>query len=295
MNQHTIYALGFFDGVHLGHQELLTQCCRLAKENNCKSGAVTFDLPPAAVLGGQAPDMLNTAADREQVLQLYGVDTVKVYHADAQTLGMCWQDFLNALLAQGAAGFVCGNDFRFGRGGEGNARILQDFCKEKKLPCVVVPEQTMDGERISSTRIRNLLEQGELEQANRLLGHPHMLSGQVVAGQQLGRTIGIPTANLSFPEALLAPAFGVYACKALVENQEYVAVTNIGNRPTVDGKGVTVEVHLLDFAGDLYGKELTLAFYAFLRPEQKFTGLAQLQAEIQKNIRQTRKFFAKSE
>ena len=152
----------------------------------------------------------------------------------------------------------------------------------------------MDGEKISSSRIRALLEQGDVIQANRLLGHPHVLTGPVVSGQQLGRTIGIPTANLLFPEELLSLPFGVYACKATVEDAVYMAVTNIGTRPTVAGTGITVEAFLLDFDGDLYGKQLQLEFYQFLRPEKRFSSLAELKAEILENVRQTRKIFEKT-
>ena len=155
------------------------------------------------------------------------------------------------------------------------------------VPYVV--EQTSRGEKISSTRIRTLLEQGDLDGANRLLGHPHILSGKVIRGQQLGRTIGIPTANLQLPDELVKPAFGVYACRAWVNGNHYVAVTNIGTRPTVDGQGVTVEPWILDFDGDLYGKEITLEFHKFLRPEQKFADLDELKAQIQKDAAETYK------
>ena len=131
-----------------------------------------------------------------------------------------------------------------------------------------------------------------MAQAVRFLGHPHMITGTVVAGRQLGRTIGVPTANIQLPAGVVCPKFGVYACKAVVDGQEHLAVTNIGNRPTVGGHHVTVEPWLLDFEGDLYGKELTLLFYEFLRPEKKFDSLGQLQAEIQKNAQKVRKIFA---
>lgn len=294
MKNRVIYALGFFDGVHLGHQALLKACCRLATEANAKPGAVTFSLPPAALLGKNAPGTLNTACDRISLLKEYGMDDVTVLPTDCQTLSMSYQDFLESLISRGAVGFVCGNDFRFGKNGAGNADILESYCRERGLLCAVVPEQTMDGARISSTRIRALLDQGDVAQANKLLGHPHMFTGTVVSGQQLGRTIGIPTANLLLPEGLLTPKFGVYACKAMVDGIEYLAVTNVGSRPTVGGENVTVETHLLDFNGDLYEKELKIAFYAFLRPEEKFSSLAQLQKEIHKNVYQVRNFFEKS-
>ena len=212
---------------------------------------------------------------------------------DKALMNMPWQDFLAQLMEEGAAGFVCGEDFRFGYRGQGNARLLADFCRERELPFAVVPAQRMDGIEVSSTHIRKLLEIGEMEQAVRFLGHPHFLDGTVVAGQQLGRTIGVPTANLHLPEGVVVPRFGVYACKAIAEGKEYLAVTNIGTRPTVQGQGITVEAWLLDFEGDLYGESLTLLFYAFLRPEEKFSCLEQLQTRIQKDARQVREFFEK--
>ena len=158
-----------------------------------------------------------------------------------------------------------------------------------------MPQQQIDGVRVSSTYVRELIAQGEMEKANAFLGHPHTLSGEVVHGRGLGHTIGIPTANLNLPEGIICPKYGVYACKAIVDGKEYPAVTNVGTRPTVNGENVTVEPWLLDFEGDLYGKELRLLFYKFLRPEQKFDSLVELQAEIRKNGEQTRKFFEKSE
>lgn len=295
MNEKRIFALGFFDGVHLGHQALLNACCRLAEEGNCQAAAASFDIAPGAVLQNQPPRMINTADDRVTLLRQYGIGPVYLYKADEKTLNWSWQQFLEDLLQKGGAGFVCGNDYRFGKGGEGNAAILQAFCKERGLPCEVLPEQTLDGSRISSTRIRNLLEEGQVEQANRLLGHPHVLTGTVVPGKQLGRTIGIPTANLLLPPELLMPKFGVYACKAFADGAWYPAVTNIGTRPTVSGNGITVEPWILDYSGNLYGKELRLEFHSFLRPERKFQSLAELQAEIRKNAGQTRKFLEKSE
>ena len=295
MKEPKIFALGFFDGVHLGHQALLTACRQLAEAGSDTPAAVTFDIPPAAILQETPPRMLNTLENRLELLRQYGMDCITVYPANARTLSVSWQDFLEDLLRQGAAGFVCGSDYRFGHKGAGNSQILRDFCDEKGLPCVIVPEQTLDGEKISSTRIRALLEQGQIQEANRLLGHPHILTGTVVSGQQLGRTIGIPTANLLFPADLLIPKHGVYACKVTVDNRTYPAVTNIGTRPTVGGNSVTAEAFLLDFSGDLYGKQLRIAFYAFLRPEKKFPDLEELKEEIQKNARQTREFFEKSE
>lgn len=296
MTEKTIYALGFFDGVHLGHQALLSACKQLAEKHGCKAAAVTFDLHPETRLSGAAPQLICRLPDRSRLLMQFGADTFVGFPFTDRLRKMPWQDFLKMLTEQfGAVGFVCGDDFRFGYRGAGNANLLQDYCKQQGLSCAVVPEQTLDGTRVSSTHIRKLLKNGEIETANRFLGHPHILSGIVVEGQMLGRTIDIPTANLDIPEEVLLPKNGVYACKATTQDgKTYLAVTNIGSRPTVAGDSVTVETWLLDFDGYLYSQELTLEFYTFLRPEQKFDSLEELKAEIQKNAAQTRKIFENS-
>ena len=293
MENRKIFALGFFDGVHQGHQALLTECCHLAAEHGCETAAISFEQHPQSLFSDCAPLLINTVSDRKRLLAGYGIQNIHMLPVTAEVMSTHWQDFLGKLLRLGAAGFVCGDDFRFGSRGEGNAQKLADFCARQGLPCVIVPEQTVGGLRVSSTHIRSLLEQGEMEQAVRFLGHPHVLTGRVVSGRKLGRTLGIPTANLLPPEGVVIPRRGVYACKALVDGGQYLAVTNIGSRPTVGGHRVTVEPWLLDFDGDLYGKELTLQFYAFLRPEQKFESLDALKQEIQKNALETRKIFQK--
>lgn len=289
-----IFALGFFDGVHLGHQALLAACCRMAREQAAKACAITFDRHPQSLFTDSPPKLINTTQDRQRLLRQYGIGPIFTYPVARETMSVCWQDFIEELLGYGAAGFVCGGDFRFGFRGEGNAEKLAGFCKERDLPCCIVHDQTLDGIRVSSTHIRELLEAGEMEQAVRFLGHPHILTGTVISGQQLGRTLGIPTANLALPEEVVALRRGVYVCKALVDGKAYPAVTNVGTRPTVGGDHVTVEPWLLDFEEDLYGRELTLEFYAFLRPEIKFPSLEALQAEIRKNAEQTRKIFEKT-
>ena len=288
----TIYALGFFDGVHIGHTALLRECRRLADRHDCTAAAVTFSSHPDTLVLGKTPRLINTIEDRVRLLKAHGMDAVIILPFDRKIQTMDWQEFL-ALLREdyGAAGLVCGHDFRFGNRGAGNAQLLAEYCEGNHMPWAVVPEQRLGDISVSSTYIRTLLEAGKMEEATTFLGHPHMLTGEVVSGRKLGRTLGIPTANLSIPEGVVQLPFGVYACKALAEGREYLAVTNIGNRPTVGGHRITVEPWLLDFDGDLYGKELTLSFYSFLRAEEKFPSLDALKAEIQKNAAQTRKIF----
>lgn len=284
-----IYALGFFDGVHVGHGMVLDLCQHLAEDAGAETAAITFDRHPQSLFTPNPPPLLNTTEDRCWLMEVWaGIDHLLVFPVNEQVMGMPWQAFLEMLLQEGAVGFVCGYDFRFGHKGEGNAAKLAAFAEERNLPCYIVEEQIMDGEKISSTRIRTLIEKGDMENAKRLMGHCHIFTGKVVHGQHLGRTLGVPTANLQLPDELVKPAFGVYACRAWVDGNFYVAVTNIGTRPTVDGNGVTVEPWILDFEGDLYGKEITLEFHKFLRPEKKFDSLEELKAQIQLDAAQTR-------
>lgn len=294
MTNNVIFALGFFDGVHLGHQALLKACKKLASQLDCKAGVVTFAGHPDELVTGKKTMLINTYQDRRRLLKHYGMETVVELTFDEKLMKLPWQDFYRMLRTEyRAAGLVCGEDFRFGYRGQGNARLLKAACAEDGIPCSVIPQQTLEEIAVSSTYIRSLLQQGDLEEAEKFLGHRHIFTGTVVKGQQLGRRLGTPTANLSLPEELLCLPFGVYICRAKGEGIDVPAVTNIGNRPTVSGENVTVEPWLLDYEGDLYGKELTLEFCRYLRPERKFPSLAELQAEILKNGEQTRKFFEK--
>ena len=291
MNEKQILALGFFDGVHLGHAALLRECRSLAEKENCRAGVVTFGSHPEELIRGTAPGLINTLSDRERLLkETFQMDNVIVLPFDRKLRTMHYMDFFRMLLGTyHAAGFVCGEDFRFGHRGEGNAKKLAEACADAGLPCTVVPQQKLNGQAVSSTLIRSYMETGYMSKAVACLGHPHILTGKVVRGHQLGRTIGIPTANLMLPKELVVPKFGVYVCIAQVEGKRYPAVTNIGTRPTVAGIGITVEPWLLDYSGDLYGREITLEFYQFLRPEQKFSTLEALRDEIRRNAEEARK------
>ena len=285
-----VFALGFFDGVHLGHQALLRECVSLAAELDCSPAAITFDRHPKALFTHNPPPLLSTAATRNQLLRGYGMEKIYQFPVVEAVMSMPWEDFLGELMEFGAVGFVCGHDFHFGNRGEGNPEKLRDFCNQRNLACTIVPQQSVDGYRVSSTLIRGLIEKGCMETAVRYLGHPHIITGPVVHGKQIGRTLGIPTANLVLEPGQAVPRFGVYACRCLVNGKAYPAVTNVGTRPTVSGVGVTVEPWILDFSGDLYDREITLEFYKFLRPETKFNGLTALQEQIRKDADTTRMY-----
>ena len=290
----TVYALGFFDGVHIGHAAQLSACRRLAQEGDLRPGVVTFSHHPDTLVLGNTPPLINSPQDRQRLLEGFGMEKVISLPFDQQMRTMDWRDFLDMLRkTYDAAGFVCGEDFRFGNRGAGTAESVSRYCAKMGLPCAVVPEQTLDGIRVSSTYIRRQLETGDMATAVKFLGHPHILTGKVIHGHALGRTLGIPTANLRLPEGLAIPKFGVYACRVRLDGKSYPAVTNVGTRPTVHGHNVTVEPWILDYAGDLYDREITLEFYYFIRPERKFPNLEQLQAEIRRNAEETRQFLEK--
>lgn len=290
-----VIALGFFDGVHIGHGALLRRAVQRAKELDAVSAALTFDRPPKAMVGGRAVPLINSGEDRAWLMQtLYGIGEVEVLPFDRAMMELPWERFVTDILRDRfhAVHVVAGHDHHFGYRGEGTPQKLARLCAELGMGCDIIGKVELEGVTVSSTYIRGLLEQGRMEEAVRFLGHPHTLSGTVVHGKQLGRTIGIPTSNLCLPDGVLAPAFGVYATRVATPEGVFPAVTNIGVRPTVDNDGrVTVEPWILDYAGDLYGKTIRVDFYKRLRGERKFSGLEELKAEILRNAEQTRAYF----
>lgn len=289
-----VIALGYFDGVHRGHGGLLQKARQLADEMHLTAAAVTFDIHPSALLTGKSEALLTGRADREKLMErYYGIDEVLTLHFDESMMNMPWQDFARMLAdVYEAKALVCGHDFRCGKRGEGNAEKLQGFCKEQGMAFFMVPEIKLDGKTVSSTYIRSLVEAGDMDTAVEFLGHPHLLTGIVEKGYQLGRTMGIPTANVAFPEDLVIPASGVYATKVRIDEREYMAVTNVGTHPTVNQRSSPwAEPWILDFDGDLYGKEIEIQFFTRLRQEKKFPSVEALAEEIRRNADETRAYF----
>ena len=299
MNQETkrVIALGFFDGVHLGHGALLRRVGERSGELGAVPAAVTIDTHPENRILHNSMPLLSSPADRADLMRrYYGIRDVIVAHFDERMMRLPWRDFITEYLVKehGAVHLVAGHDFHFGYKGEGNPQRLQETCRELGVGCDIIPKVERDGITISSTYIRTLVAQGEMERAMEFLGHPHTLTNTVARGKHLGSTLGFPTVNLQFPAGVLIPAHGVYACKVCFENGEsHMAVTNVGTRPTVDdGDRVNVEGFILDFQGDLYGKNVRMEFYHRLRGEQKFPSLEALREEVMRNARETRAYFA---
>ncbi len=292
-----VIALGFFDGVHLGHGELLRTAVAKAHELGSTATAFTFDCHPASAITGDIIPLLSTVSDREQLMrQYFGVEEVIVSHF-GDMVKMDWEDFITDYLIDTlhVCHVVAGHDFHFGYLGKGNPQRLEEKCRTLGIGCTIIPKIEEDGITISSTYIRTLIAQGEMDRAVAFLGHPHTLTGHVEHGKKLGsRVLGFPTVNLRIPDSIIVPALGVYATRIHVDGLPYLAVTNVGCRPTVeDGDTrITVEGFLLDFTGDLYGKEVRIEFYTRLREERHFPNLQALSAEIARNEQQTRDFFA---
>ena len=291
-----VIALGFFDGVHLGHGALLRRAAEEAKKRGCESAVFTFDRPPKEVITGIPCPLINSPEDRaELVKRLYGIDEMIMVPFDDEMRTTPWDRFVTDILVgrYGAVHLVAGHDHHFGHRNQGSPELLREKCAELGLGCDIIPAVTIGGITVSSTHIRKLLEEGDVETARAFLGHPHVLTQTVGHGRQLGRTIGIPTANLVAPPHVLLPKRGVYAAKiTLPDGRAFGGVTNVGVRPTVNnGQDVTVEPWILDFDGDLYGQAIRVEFFRRLRDERKFESLDALKAQIETDAGKTREAY----
>ena len=292
--QKNVIALGFFDGVHRGHQALLKCAVERAEELGMTPAVFTFDRSPKEFVSG-VPVPLITAPEerRETVRRFFPIEEVFVVPFDEKMMTMNWVDFVLMLAQKYHAGhLVAGHDFRFGHRNAGTPALLMKKAAQLGMGCDIIPAVTLDGTTVSSTHIRGLLQRGEMEEAAQFLGYPYAMRGKVRHGKGLGRTIGAPTLNLIPPEHQLIPAYGVYATRVTVEGREYGAVTNVGVRPTVDENGgVTVESHLIDVNAQLYGSDCRVEFLHRLRGETKFESLDALQAQIAKDVAQVKAIF----
>ena len=292
-----VIALGFFDGVHNGHGALMRRTYEVAQQLGAVPSAFTFDPHPQNVIFGRPTPLLTSPEDRADLMrQYYGIEDVIVEPFTVERMKQPWKDFVEQTLVRdlGAVHLVCGHDYHFGYKGEGNPQRLRELCAELGIGCDVIEKVEQEGITVSSTYIRTLVAQGEIERANEFLGHPYTLSDQVSHGKKLGTTLGFPTVNLKLKEHVMPPAKGVYATKVILENGEtHIAVTNVGTRPTVDDADeLTIEGFILDFQGDLYGQKIQMEFYEYLREEKKFPSFDALKEEIARNVVQTRAYFA---
>ena len=293
-----VVAIGFFDGVHIGHAALLERTKQRALESGAIPSVVSFDVHPDNLVFGGEVKLINSALGREDLIRrLFGIDNVVFLHFNRHMMTMPWEEFIRSLREElNISHVVVGYDFCFGYKGEGTAEKLQEYCAEHGLGCDVIPPVMLDGRTVSSSYIRGLIEDGEMEQARRYLGHPHILTDTVHSGYHLGTKLGAPTINMVFPEGVLVPRHGVYATRVCLEDgASYSAVTNVGVRPTTgSSNAVSVESHLLDYSGNLYGRQARVEFYAFLRGEQKFSSFEELSEQIARDAENAREYFEKN-
>lgn len=289
-----VIALGFFDGVHLGHQALMKKTVERAAELGAVPSVISFDQHPDTLVHGTAVPLINSVAGRKELIgRVGGIDDVIMIHFDERFMHTPWQEFLRVVKEElGAVHLVIGYDFSCGWRGEGTAERIAAWCAQNGLGCDAVGKVVLDGVTVSSTYIRTLVADGEMEKADRYLGHPHVLIDTVGYGYKIGRQIGAPTINTRIPEGVIVPRHGVYATRVWLPDGPRAAVTNIGVRPTFgEGNALTVESNILDFSGDLYGAQIRLEFFAFLRDERRFESPEALRAAIEENIGQTRRYF----
>jgi len=282
--------IGVFDGVHRGHQQLIGGMAQAAHAAGDVAAVITFDPHPAAALGYEPPPLLTTVEERAGLLAVLGLDLLVVLPFTPETARTSAADFAEPLIQ-----YLClaelwgGPNFTFGYRREGDVPFLRRLGTERGFAVRVVEPLVWEGDLVSSSRARAALQAGDIHQATGCLGRPYRLAGVVVRGRGEGRRIGIPTANLSLPPERLVPGGGVYACLVRAAHQRtYLAVINVGTRPTFDGGGLVVEAHLLDFEGDLYGQALALDFIARLRDEVAFPTAKALVAQIRDDIVQAR-------
>jgi riboflavin kinase/FMN adenylyltransferase len=290
LTEDSVVTIGSFDGVHRGHQSLIAGVREAALKANRAAVVMTFFPHPSVVLGRAQPFYLTSPEEKLVQINQTGVDLLIEWPFTSETARVRAAEFVDQLVARlHMRELWIGHDFALGYQREGNAEFLARLGETRDFTVKSVEPITNDGEVISSSGIRAALRQGDVAHAARLLGRWFRLSGRVVTGDGRGRTIGIPTANLDVWPEHAVPANGVYACRAWVGHIPHAAAINIGTRPTVtDQTQRTIEAHLLDFDKDLYGINVTLDFVAFLRGEQKFNGIAELVAQINRDVARTR-------
>lgn len=286
-------ALGYFDGVHLGHRAVLSEAVSCARSRGLTAAAFTFSLP---VSGGFKGRRILTGEEKRRRIASLGVE-LYLCPPFEQFRVLSPRQFVDEVLQRdlGARAVFCGDNFTFGKDKAGNVEVLRRLCAERSIEVNVVPMAQYQGQTVSSTRIRACLSQGEMEPVNDMLGQPYSLRRSVQRGQGLGHTLGFPTINLTYPEGLLIPRSGVYVTQVtLSDGTRHPGATGLGSRPTVsDEDKITCETFLPGFSGDIYGDEVTVSFYKYLWPTEKFESVNDLAAMVRRAARASLDYFQK--
>ncbi|MGL5437735.1 MAG: bifunctional riboflavin kinase/FAD synthetase [Lachnospiraceae bacterium] len=288
IDEPTIVTIGKFDGRHKGHQKLLREMMRLKQEYGFKTSVFTFDMSPAGVVTGQEQTVITTNMERRSRMESIGIDYLVEYPFDDQAAHMTPETFVREVLtgAMNAKAIVAGTDCRFGYRRAGDAALLGALSDRYGYQAVIIEKEQDDHRDISSTYIREELDKGNIEKANKLLGEPYSIHGTVIHGNHIGSSLGFPTANIIPPSDKHLPPFGVYVSTVRLNGQSYGGVSNIGRKPTIHGDNpIGIETYIMDMEADLYGKEITIQLLHFCRPEQKFESLDALKLQVEKDKR----------
>ena len=280
-SKNTAVAMGYFDGIHIGHKFLIDQMKQYAEVNNLDKAVFTFT--KNITLGHKGKDILSVR-QKVSIMQQMGINLF--YSPDFMVFAQLTpQEFVDDILigSMGAKALFCGENFCFGKNRSGNVEVLKQLCAERGVEVFVVPTVELDGVTVSSTEIRKALDNGEIEKANHLLGRPYSIDFEVVHGKQLGGKLGMPTINQIYPDTMCTPKEGVYITRTLAGDNKYPSATGFGSRPTVNGINLSCETTISGFNGNLYGKQVTVEFYKYVCAVQKFDSVQQL-ADMVKNV-----------
>lgn len=290
----SVVALGNFDGVHKGHQKLLQKATSLAKKKDFLAVALSFYPHPTWVLGNNPKPLVMSRQDRRHQIEKEGIDLFIEYPFTVEFANISPELFFAEILIKKlhAKAVVIGSNYFFGKNKAGNVECMRKLGEKYDVEILVVDIVKIDGQVISSTKIRSLITQGKMEDAKELLGHPYSVMGTVIHGKKLGRTIGFPTLNMEADSDRIYPPNGVYATTVKVYNDTYWGITNIGYNPTVDGKTKMIETHLIDYEGHLYGEQVEISFHHFIRGEKRFDSVAELAHQITIDTELARNFLS---
>ncbi len=280
-------ALGCFDGVHLGHRAVIERTVGIACGSALRSAVFSFSSSPRNFFSPNSAPVITAHQEKSALIEDLGVDIFVCYPFDADTAASSPRDFFeNVLIGQlGATHIVCGFNYTFGKGGKGNADTLRELCNERGIGFTQLPPIDIDGVTVSSSVIRSALEAGDMELAERFLGHTYRLAAEVSDGQHLATKLGFPTLNQVFEKNILIPKRGVYLSRATVDEKKYFGISNIGIRPTVESDILCAETHLFDFDRDIYGKRVSVELLRFMRPEIKFPSVDTLAERVREDIK----------
>ncbi len=295
-NNGRVIALGFFDGVHIGHKALLDKVNERAVQYNLIPSVINFDIHPDTLVFNSAVDLIYSSEKRMEILNKeFGINDIIMIRFDRTLMETRWDDFLEDLTRNnGIKRIVVGYDFRLGYKGLGTPAKIREFCIEHEIGFDLIPAIVNNGEIVSSSLIRNCIRDGQMEKADSLLGRPFSISGRIRHGRSIGSKIGFPTINLKMPDGITVPSFGVYATNTLINGYKLCSITNVGTRPTFNSESdISVETNIFNYSGDLYGDFCEVYFYKKIRDEKRFSSPELLSFQIAEDVKTVNELFSK--